>query len=185
MIERDKALRKARKTNTAADWKAYRKIRNKCPTDLRTAKGNYSRPLLNRNSRNPKKFWDTIKTIMPTKTRKVTNDATTTTNKFEKLKDFIWNKPKHSLLRTNMKFEFNYISRVFVEKELKKLKRQKSTGSDNLPAALLKDCASAIAEPLCYLINLSLDNSEVPSDRKNAHNTPILKSGSPSEPNNY
>lgn len=176
MIERDKALRKARKTNAAADWKAYRKIRNKCTTDLRTAKGNYSRDLLSRNSRNPKRFWDTIKTIMPTKTRKVTNDATTTTNKFEKvntlcsffsnvahqlkfksiyLKDFIWNKPKQSLLRTCKKFKFNYVSRIFVEKELKKLKRQKSTGSDNLPLALLKDCASEIAEPLCYLINLS------------------------------
>ncbi|XP_057298351.1 uncharacterized protein LOC130629229 [Hydractinia symbiolongicarpus] len=122
MTERDKARRKARRTNVAADWKAYKKIRNKCTTDLRKAKGNYSRDLLSRNSRNPKKFWDTIKIIIPTKMRKVTNDATTTTNKFEKentlcsffsnmahrlklksiyLKDFIWKKPKQSLLRTS------------------------------------------------------------------------------------
>ncbi|XP_057316735.1 uncharacterized protein LOC130657744 [Hydractinia symbiolongicarpus] len=84
-----------------------------------------------------------------------------------------------------MKFKFNYVSRIFVEKELKKLKRQKSAGLDNLPPALLKDCVSAIAEPLYYLINLSLDNSEVPLDWKNAQITPIFKSGSPSEPNNY
>ena len=67
MNDRDKSLKKARKSNAAYDWKAYRKLRNKCTYEIRTSKSNYSKNLLKENSTNPRKFWNVIKNIMPTK----------------------------------------------------------------------------------------------------------------------
>ena len=101
------------------------------------------------------------------------------------LKDFVWGRPKHLTLRTCKTFKFKYVSRIFIEKQLKKLKRNKATGADDLPTGLLKDCASEISQPLCHLINLSLNRSEIPSDWKHALITPIFKSGSASDNDNY
>ena len=66
-----------------------------------------------------------------------------------------------------------------------KLKRNKATGDDDLPPGLLKDCASEIASPLCFIINLSLQHAEIPSDWRHALISPIFKSRSVSNPNNY
>ena len=54
------------------------------------------------------------------------------------------------------------MSRVFVLKQLKALKHKKATGLDNLPSALLKDCAYVIVGPLSHLINLSLKTGTAP-----------------------
>ena len=65
------------------------------------------------------------------------------------------------------------------------LSRQKSTGIDNLPLELLKDCGSIISKPLCHIINLSIRSGKFPSSWKAAKVTPIFKSGSRSLPENY
>ena len=83
------------------------------------------------------------------------------------------------------KFRFRYVSNIFIEKHLKSLKRKKSTGLDNLPSNLLKDCASSISNPLTYIINLSLDTCTVPRIWKKAMIIPTFKSGSVSNPENY
>ena len=53
-------------------------------------------------------------------------------------------------------FWFSNISVLFVQKELKLLSHQKSTGVDNLPPGLLRDCGSIIWKPLCHITNLSI-----------------------------
>ena len=77
------------------------------------------------------------------------------------------------------------VSKIFIEKQLRNLKRNKSTGVDELPPGLLKDCASEIAQPLSYIIKFSLKNSQIPSEWKHALITPIFKSGSADGNNNY
>eukprot|EP00794_Sanderia_malayensis_P006706 gene6706-7468_t len=47
---------------------------------------------------------------------------------------------------------------------IKKLKRKKSTGCDNLPVVFLKDAKDEIKEPLTYIIHLSIRNGVVPTD---------------------
>jgi hypothetical protein len=69
------------------------------------------------------------------------------------------------------------VTTIFVERELKKLKRHKSTGIDNLPPGMLKDVAHEIASPISYLINLSLRSGQVPSEWKIAQVIPLHKSG--------
>ena len=80
--------------------------------------------------------------------------------------DFVWRNPTHKPLRTCMQFKFKCVSKFFIEKQLKNLKRNKSTGADDLPSSLLKDCSSEISNPLSYII-LSLKQAVIPDDWNN------------------
>ena len=75
--------------------------------------------------------------------------------------------------------------KIFIEKEQRNLKRQKAIRVDNLPPGLLKDCAMHIATPLCYIINLSISTSTIPTIWKYVKVSPVFKSGDSSEPGNY
>ena len=64
---RDKALRKARRSKDENDWKVYKTLRNHCNNLLRYAKSKYNKDLLNKNRYSPRRFWKAIKNIFPTK----------------------------------------------------------------------------------------------------------------------
>ena len=68
---------------------------------------------------------------------------------------------------------------------MKALKKKKATGLDNIPAKLIKDCASEISSPVTFVLNLSLSSSTVPSDWKMAKVIPTFKSGNSRDVNNY
>ena len=78
-----------------------------------------------------------------------------------------------------------YLSKIFIEKELRNLKRQKATGTDNLPPGLLKDFVMYRVTPLCYIINLSISTSTILTIWKHAKVSSVFKSGDSSEPGNY
>ena len=99
--------------------------------------------------------------------------------------DFIWRYPRNRKHFTDKKFKFKYISKIFVENELKQLNRKKSAGLDNFPPKLLKDSASSISKPLAHIINLSINTSMVPNEWKNAKIIPVYKSGTHSQFGNY
>ena len=82
-------------------------------------------------------------------------------------------------------FTFQYVPRIFIEKELKRLKRNKATGTDDLPVTLLKYNAVENSSPLCFLIYLLLKTAKVPTKFKHDLITPIHKSGSVTDMNNY
>ena len=102
------------------------------------------------------------------------------------LQNFTWKKPDLQFCqRTQNVFTFGYVSILFVEKELRSLKRKKATGADDVPPGILKDAASSVAKPLAHIINLSLNSSSVPSDWKVAKVIPLHKKGDKSLPSNY
>ncbi len=194
MNDRDQLLRKARKTNSQADWISYKQMRNYCTGQVRRAKANYHQNLLNENCEHPRKFWATIKSIFPTKTCKsaVQNIDRENTKKFSDyfknaipllkqksmpLINFTWRFVRKLPSRTNKIFTINYVTKAFVEKELRALRRNKATGLDELPPGLLKDCAAHISRPLCHILNLSIESGTVPNIWKAAKVTPIYKSG--------
>ena len=88
-------------------------------------------------------------------------------------------------IKTDRMFRFKHVSKINVESHLRKLKRQKACGLDNLPPGLLKDAAKEIALPLSYIINLSLKSVTIPTDWKKAKLTPVYKSGSAMDLENY
>ena len=82
-------------------------------------------------------------------------------------------------------FKFKEIQPSEVLKALKKLKSSTATGLDDIPPSMIKDAALFIAEPLSYIINLSLSSGSYPIQWKNAKIIPVHKSGSASELDNY
>lgn len=182
----------------------YKPLRNQCNNLLRKAKSTYHKNLLNENSLSPKKFWNVIKNIFPTKvkgTTPKTSNKDVIANKFSgwfstivtslkqkamPLKNLVWGEATNKRdKRTDNVFSFKYVSVIFVKQQLKGLKRSKATGIDNLPPALLKDSADAIAKPLCHVINLSLRSGDVPTTWKQARVVPIHKSGPTDAPENF
>ena len=99
--------------------------------------------------------------------------------------NFAWRYHREEPLRSESILTFSYVSVDFVEKELRKLKRNKAAGPDSLPPNLLKDCARIIARPVAHIINLSLKSSIVPTSWKSAKVTPIYKSGNSELFSNY
>lgn len=175
---------------------------------IKQARFKYHHNLQNQNYKNPKNFWKAIKKVFPCNNASkistsniddvadkktvannfcqyFSNIAFTLKQKSQPLRDFIWRKPAKLDTRTDKQFKFEYVSKTFVERELKSLKRGKAAGHDDIPPGMLKDAASIISKPLCYLINLSLQTGIVPAEWKIAKVKPIHKSGSTSNLDNY
>ena len=204
MDQRDQALRKARRTKLQEDFETFKVLRNRCNGKLKEAKRKYHRNLINDNQGNPRKFWNAVKSVFPSKSKtnvsrqssKSENEKTANIfshyfgNVVRELKsrlalvtDYVWRKMPIRR-KTNQNFQFSYVSKVFVERQLKTLNRNKSTGLDELPPGMIKDCAAEISKPLAFIINLSITSGEVPSHWKEAKIVPIHKSGD-KKPENY
>ena len=102
-----------------------------------------------------------------------------------KLCNLTWKKLKSNPIRTTSKFNFRLVNKIWVENQLRLLKRSKATGPDNLPPGMLKDCSNELSGPLCYLINLTVINGTIPSEWRLAKVIPIFKYGDRTDPNNY
>jgi len=77
-----------------------------------------------------------------------------------------------------------FIKRV-IEKKIAKLKTASSPGPDGITARLLQETAREVAGPLARIFKLSMDNSEVPKDWRDANVTPIFKKGTKGKASNY
>ena len=67
MNERDKLLRKARKSHKTHDWNEYKRKKNYCTRIVRQAKNKYQKTLIEEHQSQPAKFWDLIKHVFPKK----------------------------------------------------------------------------------------------------------------------
>ena len=81
--------------------------------------------------------------------------------------------------------QMSEISMHDIWKALKELSPSKATGSDNIPAHLIKACGDTIIVPLHYICNSSVHSMTFPSTWKAATVTPLFKAGQPELPDNY
>ena len=202
---KNRLLRKARKSKKDEDWEEYKHARNKCNSKIKEAKRKYHRQLIESNKANPKKFWDAVKEVFPSKTKLSVGSITKSesknlVNEFSRFfsnivgelkskvvsfSNYVWRYHDKKGIRTAQKFHFVNVSKSFVEKQLRSLKRRKAAGPDELPPGMIKDCRNEILDPLTYIINLSLRNGKVPSLWKIARVVPVFKSGNIKKPENY
>ena len=116
------------------------------------------------------------------------NIATKLKRSLNILGNHIWQKVvSHDLqaVSTSLRFHFKQVNTGTILKEPRNLERSKSPGLDDIPPSLLKDAASCLAEPLTYLINMSLCTGQVPNEWKQAKVLPPFKSGNTTELDNY
>ena len=152
-----------------------------------------------------------IKTIFPTKTnqslaRSFNIDVKCTTNKksiasrfcsfFSKIavalkekptrfRNFIWSTPYKTKTKSKLVFKLILVTASEVFVKLKKCKRKKGPGPDNLPPGFLKYVAIIIAKPLTQVINLSFAIGIVPSGFKIRLITPVYKRVPKNDMDNY
>ena len=112
------------------------------------------------------------------------NKLPSATNKFSTESDVFKNYYKSKNV-TSESFKVSPVSIDFVYKELLKLKANKSTGLDGIPAKFLKDGATVIKDHVAFIINLSITSNTVPTDMKFARVKPLFKKNSRSDVGNY
>ena len=203
--EKDKLLRKARKTKSPNDWQQFKITRNRCNNVIRYAKRHYHCNLLQENRNKPRKFWKALKSIFPSHKNNTDPTSNVESNKGDAqrfckffsnianelkeksfpLTDSVWASCSDIPFRTEQIFCFTYVSKIFIEKELKTLNVHKATGIDDLPCKLIRDCAEVISKPLAYIVNLSLRSGVIPKNWKVALVKPLHKSGNKESPDNY
>eukprot|EP00795_Rhopilema_esculentum_P010458 gene10458-19168_t len=194
---RDQLLRKARRSNTELDWSTYKRSRNRVNNLVKSNKARYNKELLRDNADSAEKFWSAIKKIYPTKETSTTTtsmievngqkmtDTNEIANAFSKhfatvanalkaktllLRNFIW-MPQKSFASTEEKhFRFQSVNPIQVYNELNRLKRKKAVGVDNFPSGMIKDAASFVAEPLTYIINMSIETENLRETTKHVLN---------------
>ena len=76
---------------------------------------------------------------------------------------------------SDLKFSFQPVDVPVVKKILKELKKKTSCGFDDISSEILKMGADALAEPLCYIINKSLETGKYPTTWKEGKICPIYK----------
>ena len=161
----------------------------------------------------PKQFWRHIKACFPTKSKRKNNvkvfqidgisvsDKSKISNGFcshfcsvgEKLRKIsIWRENRDSSIeRENSvnpnkeRFKFRRIELREVRNDLCRIKKGKAVGNDNLPPNLVYDRAEEISSPLCYLANMSLQQSLFPTAEKCGKITPIFQSDCRGSFDNY
>ena len=100
-------------------------------------------------------------------------------------RNHVQDKPQKSLNPNGATFTFTETNQSEVQIIPKKLKRNKSSGCDDIPIPLIVDGASELATPLTCLINRSMRESVFPACEKSAKVTPVYKSGEKRVMDNY
>ena len=80
---------------------------------------------------------------------------------------------------------FTHVDCNYVRKAIQQLKNFKAPGPDNIPIMLIIDVTDLISQPLTTIFNSSLRKIVFLNIWKVANVTPIFKSGSKSDANNY
>ena len=163
MDYRDVLQRKFRKSKTTENYEKYKRQKKKVNNLIKRVKQNYNKNLLDENTKNATSFWRTLKSIFPTKPK---SKLTSTTFKVQEeeisnkeaipngfgqflssiaktllltlppIKDFILNKSKNLPIRAMQKFSFHSVRPSEICKCLRKRRRKKAHGIDELPPNL-------------------------------------------------
>ena len=206
MRERDLAKRAAEKS--PEKWSLYKQLRNKVTKEIRVAVQSHYHGLINENKDNPKKMWQTInnvldrssKSTMPASLdiggKKLTKegDIVEALNHHfvsvgpklaSKIEQNANDDPLQHINNEPTTMRLTPVDDNYVPKAIKQLKNGKAPGPDKIPIILIKDAVDLISKPLTLIFNSSLWKGIFPDVWKLARVTPIFKSGSKSEANNY
>lgn len=80
---------------------------------------------------------------------------------------------------------FYPVSSNEIEKIINNLPNKKSTGLDEIPVTLIKQCSRELSQILADIINLSITTGQFPNSLKNAAIIPVFKKGDPHNIDNY
>ena len=190
-------------TKDAEKKKEYNRQRNKVRRLTRKAQKDKEKKIANESKRNPKKFWNYVKSKLKTKpgisellineTNKNQETTKTDEEKAEVLSKFFTSvfteEPDGDLPKMDMKTEdklgFFTISTEEVAKKLRNTRIDKSAGPDGIHPRILNELSEELSQPLAMLFNKTLVEGKLPQDWKIANITAIHKKGNKKLASNY
>ncbi|MCS5550755.1 MAG: reverse transcriptase domain-containing protein [Gammaproteobacteria bacterium] len=195
--KKQRLYKQARKTNK---WTNYRSFQKECKRQLRKSEWEYvnNNIIEGLNNNNTKPFWKYVKSkrqdsggIAPLK--KGTNLISDSKEKAELLLSqfkSVFTKETNSempLVRKQAKVDITpiIIDQKGLEKLLSRINPFKSSGPDNIPNRILKECATHLAPILKTILQRSLDTGQLPKDWRDANISSIFKKGDKHLPENY
>ena len=199
--DKDRALKKAKKTGKSEDWKLARRLRNDCLGEVRRAKSNFIKNELNVHWNDSKKFWQQINTILPknnnSSTIKLTdNDLPVQVENIpDFINDYFANIGPRLAETMNEPWVYNgtrplnqLLDIITTIDEVKGLIKEidiaKASAVVNISSKIIKDAFEVLVELLTKVYNFSLSQGIVPKSWKSATVIPLKKEGNSPDVNN-
>lgn len=198
MLRRKQRLfRRAKQTN---DWTSYRNFQKICRCAMRRAEWNFinSKILDGLANKNTKPFWSFVKSrkqdnvgVSPLKDQgNLVSDSQSKARLLLQQFKSVFNQPTNTPPPPVNSPKVSPIDQIQittagVEKLLRDINASKATGPDDIPNAVLKNCATEIAPALTSIFQKSLDSSALPSDWLQANISCAYKKGDRHLPSNY
>ena len=201
--DKDRALRKAKRSGKSLDWKIARRLRNDCLREVRRAKTNFIQNELDANWNDSKKFWQQVNTLLPKNANSATINLMNNNNEpvpVDHVPDFVNNYFSNigSKLAETMNEPWSYngtrsdhklpdISTTAEEvgKLIRDIDISKSSAVLNLSSRIMKDAFEAVPVLLTKIFNLSLSKGIVPETWKSGTIIPLKKEGNSPDVNNF
>ena len=202
--DKDRALRKAKKTNSENDWKIAKRLRNECLHRVRNCKADFIKNELNQNQDDIKKFWNTVKTVIPEKKKNspklflidqkdhrhiAQDDLPNYINNF--FADIGQNLAKKSKgtwtydgIRSDVILHDIIVTNDEVVKACKDINVNKASGIQNISSRIIKDAFMAVPNIVRHMIQTSLNTGVFPDKWKIANIIPLQKGGEKSNVSN-
>ena len=206
--DRDYFYRKAKRTKDEDDWNIAKHLRNTTNSNIRLAKRDFILKELKLNDNNAKKFWKTIKSVMPTGKESPSNDIMLRkgNDKIDRcevasyINDFFINVGKLSkdlILFTDGPKEgmtppaditpcsLTEVTEREVFGVIRRINVSKSSGLDNINSNTIKIAFEHLITEVTHMYNLSIRTAKFPNTWKSALVIPIPKKGNPTKVQNY
>ena len=202
--DKDKALRKAKRSKSIEEWEIARQLRNECLNRVRNCKSEFVKNELNYNYDDSKKFWNTVKTVIPDKKKNSTkfllidpanhthippNELPNFENSFfADIGTNLANKLKGDWTYSGAKSDVILHDIVVTEAEVLKacldINVNKSSSVNNVSSRILKDAFTTVPNIIRHVIQISLNEGIFPNDWKIANIIPLQKGGDKSDVSN-
>ena len=193
------------------NYTAYKILHNKCVSLIREAKTTYYQSCIINSKGDSSKLWKHIKDLAPTSLKRAPTTLkdgdttiTSTPDLCETFNNYFSTVVNQYLPESNQAPDFRKLiyfvkSKITedtvlsiplltceeVRKSLSELDPHKATGLGSLSSKILKLSAPVIASPLTVIFNQSILYGHFPMQWKTARITPVHKSGSCTDKNNY
>ena len=205
LIDKDRSLRRAKRTNNEDDWNIARYFRNQAKLLVRQAKAEYYKEQLDMNKKNPKKFWHTVANILNTNKKPRPTINLTDQNSGNKVPEsetanyinqYFANIGPNLAANLTETWTYEGITKPasftltdFTEQEVLKvlnnIETSKSSGIKDISTSVLKDALTTLPYHMTFILNLSIRTNLFPASWKKANIIPLPKDGDPCDVNNY
>ena len=204
IIDKDKALRKAKRTNNSYDWENARKLRNSTGKLIEKARKEHFQEEYENSKDDPKRFWRNIYDIIP---KNKNNKSTIHLKNNEGLEvklddtasyinDFFTKIGPNLAAKFNENWKYfgkeneNSIHEInviegFVYDFVREINICKSSGFSNISSTCLRDALLVLIPQLSYVFKQSIKTGFFPDKWKIATLVPIFKGGNKEDLSNY